>query len=43
MVVLTTSETTTTGVFPVFSYTTVTGRDMTSVFTGFRESGGHCS
>lgn len=41
VVVLTTSETSTTGMFPVLSDTSVTGGDVTPVFSGVGESGGH--
>lgn len=41
VVVLTTSQTTTTGVLPVLADTTVTGRDVTSVLSGVAESGRH--
>jgi hypothetical protein len=41
VVVLTTGETTTTGVLPVLPDTTVTGRDVTSVLAGVGESGRH--
>lgn len=38
VVVLTTSQTTTTGMLPVLADTTVTGRDVTSVLSGVAES-----
>ena len=41
MVVLTTSETTTSGMLAVLSYTTVTGRDVAAVLAGLREAGRH--
>jgi len=41
VVVGTTSETTTTWVLPVLSYTTVTCRDVTPVLAGLGESGRH--
>lgn len=41
MMVLTTSETTTTRVLTVLPYTTVTSRDMTAVFAGFAKMGRH--
>lgn len=41
VVVLTTSQTTTTGMLPVLADTTVTGRDVTSVLSGVAESGRH--
>lgn len=41
MVVLTTGETSTTGMLPVLSDTTVTGRDVPSVLSGVGESGRH--
>ena len=41
MVVLTTSETTTSGVLAVLSDTTVTGRDVAAVLAGLREAGRH--
>jgi len=40
--VLTTSETTTSGMLAVLSYTTVTGRDMTAVLSGLGKMGRHC-
>ena len=41
MVVLTTGKTSTTGMFPVLSDTSVTGRHMTPVFSGVGETGRH--
>ena len=41
MVVLTTSETTTSGVLAVLSNTTVTGRDVAAVLTSLGEPGRH--
>ena len=41
MMVLATSETTTSGVFSVLSDATVTCGDMPAVLAGFRESGRH--
>ena len=41
MVVGTTSETTTTWMLPMLSYTTVTCRDVTPVLPGLGESGRH--
>lgn len=41
VVVGTTSETTTAGVLPVLSYTTVTCRDVAPVLAGLGESGRH--
>lgn len=41
MVVLTTSETSTTGMFPVLPDSTVSGGNVTAVFTGVGESGRH--
>lgn len=41
MVVLTTGQTTTTGMFPVLAYSTVTGRDVSSVLSGVGKSGRH--
>ena len=41
VVVLTTSETTTSGVLAVLSDTTVTGRDVAAVLAGLREAGRH--
>lgn len=43
VVVLTTGETTTTGMLPVFTDTTVTGGNVTSVLAGVGESGRHLS
>lgn len=43
MVVSATSKTTTTGVLPVFAYTTVTCRYMTTMLACFRKSGRHLS
>ena len=37
----TTSETTTSRVLAVLSYTTMTGRDVTAVLAGIREAGRH--
>jgi hypothetical protein len=41
VLVETTGETTTTWVLTVFAYTTVTGRDVTPVFSGVAEAGRH--
>jgi hypothetical protein len=41
VVVLTTSETTTTGVLAVLADTTVTGRDVAAVLASLAEPGGH--
>ena len=41
VVVLTTSKTSTSRMLPVLSYTTMTGRDVPSVFSSVGESGGH--
>jgi hypothetical protein len=41
VVVLTTSETTTSGMLAVLSYTTVTGGDVAAVLAGLREAGRH--
>jgi hypothetical protein len=41
MVMLTTSKTTTTGVFAMLSHTSMTGRYMTTVFTSLGETGRH--
>merc|ERR1719431_1901099 len=42
MVMLTTSFSTATGMFTVFTDTTVTSTDMSSLFTVLSESGRHC-
>ena len=41
MMMSTTSQTTTTRVLAVFSYTTMSGRNMTTMLAGFRETGRH--
>lgn len=41
VVVLTTSETTTSRMFAVLSYTSVTGRYVAAMLAGFREMGRH--
>ena len=41
VVVLTTGKTSTTGMLPVLSDTSVTGRHMTPVFSGVGETGRH--
>ena len=41
MVVLTTSETTTSGMLAVLSYTTVTGGYVAAMLAGLREAGRH--
>jgi hypothetical protein len=41
VMVETTCETTTTGMLSMLSYSSVTGRDVTTMLAGFRVSGGH--